>query len=115
VVLSLLLSRVCSTRIHGSRLSDNCTWRKRVLSLKHRRRNKPEQNHRAQQSPHEYDWPPGNENVHTRTSGDEGPLAIVAIILRKSDASFLEDRAHMIVTDVFCLEPLSTAPHPVLI
>ena len=81
--LTLLLPRVCSTCVHGSRLSNNCTWRERVLSLEHRRCNKPEQNHCAQQSPHENDWLPGDENVHTRTSGDEGGNVILAIILRK--------------------------------
>jgi hypothetical protein len=80
-VLSLLLSRVCSTRIHGSRLSDNCTWRKRVLSLKHRRRNEAKKYHCAQQSPHDNHWLPRNENVHARTSGDEEELAITAIVL----------------------------------
>jgi hypothetical protein len=58
------------------------TWRERVLSLKHRRCNETKEYHRAQQSPHENDWLPGNENVHARTSGDEERLAITAIILR---------------------------------
>ena len=61
---SLLLSRVCSTCVRGWRLRDNCTWCERVLSLKHRRRNEPEEYHRAQQSPHNNDGLPGNENLH---------------------------------------------------
>ena len=83
MVLSLLLSRVCSARIHGSRLSDNCTWRERVLSLKNRRRNETKEYHCAQQSPHDNDWLPRNEKVHARTSGDEARLTITLIVLPK--------------------------------
>jgi hypothetical protein len=44
--------------------------------LKHRRRNESNKYHPAQQSPHENDWLPGNENPHGRTSGDEERLTI---------------------------------------
>ena len=80
-VLTLLL-RLRHTRFHRGRLSDGRTWREGVLSLKHRRCNEAKEYHRAQQSPHENDWLPGNENVHARTSGDEERLAITVIILR---------------------------------
>jgi len=114
-VLSLLLPPLRSTCLHGSRLSDNCTWREGVLSLKHRRCNETKKYHRAQQPPHDNDRLPGNENLHGRTSGDEGRVTIVAIILRKPHTSFLENRAHVIVADVLFLEPPNTAAHPVLI
>ena len=65
------LPRLRSTRFHGCGLRDGRTWREGVLSLKHRRCNETNQYHPAQQSPHENDWLPGNENVHGRTSGDE--------------------------------------------
>ena len=72
-------------RFRSARLRDGRTWRERVLSLKHRRCNEANQYHPAQQSPHENDWLPGNENPHGRTSGDEERLTITAIILRKKD------------------------------
>ena len=78
-----LLPRLRSTRFHGWGLRDGRTWREGVLSLKHRRCNETNKYHPAQQSPHENDWLPGNENVHGRTSGDEERLTITTIILRK--------------------------------
>jgi len=33
-------------------------------------------------SPYENDWLPGNENLHSRTSGDERRLTFAMIILR---------------------------------
>jgi hypothetical protein len=72
-----------STRFRGWSLSDCRTWREGVLSLKHQRCNETKKYHRAQQSPHENDWLPGNENVHGRTSGDEEQLTITTVILRK--------------------------------
>jgi hypothetical protein len=80
----LWLLRWCSARFRGWRLSDRRTWREGVLSFKHRRCNETKEYHRAQQSPHENDWLPGNENLHGRTSGDEERLTIAAIILRKT-------------------------------
>jgi len=78
-----LLPRLRRTRFRGCGLRDGRTWREGVLSLKHRRCNETNKYHRAQQSPHENDWLPGNENSHGRTSGDEERLAITDIILRK--------------------------------
>ena len=78
-----LLPRLRRTRFRGCGLRDGRTWREGVLSLKHRGCNETKEYHRAQQSPHENDWLPGNENVHARTSVDEERLAITAIILRK--------------------------------
>jgi hypothetical protein len=72
----LSLPRLRNTRFHGGGLRDDRTWREGVLSFKHRRCNETNQYHPAQQSPHENDWLPGNENVHARTSGDEERLAI---------------------------------------
>ena len=47
-----LLPRLRRTRFRGCGLSDRRTWRERVLSLKHRRRNETDKYHPAQQSPH---------------------------------------------------------------
>ena len=80
----LRLPRLRTTRFHsGGLLPDDRTWREGVLSLKHRRCNETNQYHPTQQSPHENDWLPGNENVHGRTSRDEERLTIETIILRK--------------------------------
>ena len=80
----LRLPRLRTTRFHGGGLPDDRTWREGVLSLKHRRCNETNQYHPTQQSPHENDRLPGNENVHGRTSGDEERLTITDIILRKT-------------------------------
>ena len=66
-----LLPRLRRSRFRGCGLRDGRTWREGVLSLKHRRCNETKEYHRTQQSPHENDWLPGNENVHGGTSGDE--------------------------------------------
>src|SRR5579862_809861 len=58
------------------------------FSFKQRRCNETNQYHATQQSPHENDWLPGNENPHGRTSENEERLAISAIILRKSQLPF---------------------------
>jgi hypothetical protein len=78
----LRLLRSCNARFRGWRLNDRRSWREGVLSLTHRRCNETKKYHPAQQSPHENDWLPGNENPHGRTSGDEERLTIAAIILR---------------------------------
>ena len=80
----LRLPRLRTTRFHGGGLPDDRTWREGVLSLKHRRCNETNQYHPTQQSPHENDRLPGNENVHGRTSWDEERLTITDIILRKA-------------------------------
>jgi hypothetical protein len=80
----LRLPRLRTTRFHGGGLRDGRTWREGVLSLQHRRCNKTNQYHRTQQSPHENDWLPGNENQHGRTSGDEERLTVTDIILRRA-------------------------------
>ena len=84
----LRLPRWRTTRFHGGGLPDDRTWREGVLSLKHRRCNETNQYHPTQQSPHENDRLPGNENVHGRTSWDEERLTITAIILRKIHTYF---------------------------
>src|SRR5260370_7661594 len=89
VWLLRLLPRLRRLTFHDGRLRDGRTWREGVLSLKHRRCNETNEYHRAQQSPHENDWLPGNENPHDRTSGDEERLTITAIILRKNQTPFL--------------------------
>ena len=78
----VLLPRLRGTSFHVSGLLDGRTWREGVLSLKHRRRNETNKYHPAQQSPHENDWLPGNDNPHGKTSGDEERLTITPIILR---------------------------------
>jgi hypothetical protein len=77
-----LLPRLRNTRFRGGGLRDGRTGREGVLSLEQRRCDETNQDHPTQQSPHENDWLPGNENPHGRTSGDEERLAIIAIILR---------------------------------
>src|SRR5579862_9724387 len=83
------LPRLRRSRFRGCGLRDGRTWREGVLSLKHRRCNETHKYHRAQQSPHENDWLPGNENHHSRTSGDEERLTNAAIILRKTHTYFI--------------------------
>jgi hypothetical protein len=67
------LFRLLLPPLHNTRLwlRDRRTWREGVLSLKQGRCNETKEYHCAQQSPHENDWLPGNENLHGRTSGDE--------------------------------------------
>jgi len=77
-----LLPRVRSRSFHGGRLRDGRSWCEGVFSFKYRRRNETKEYHRAQQTPHENDWLPGNKNLHGRTFGDEERLTISAIILR---------------------------------
>jgi hypothetical protein len=85
----LRLPRLHNARFHGCGQRDGRTWRERVLSLKHRRCNETNQYHPAQQSPHENDWLPWNENVHGRPPGTKsGPLS--AIILRKPRHFFVK-------------------------
>src|ERR1039458_89522 len=74
-------------------VGDGRTWREGVLSLQHRRCNETHQYHPTQQSPHEDDWLPGNENPHGRTSGDEERLTITTIILRNPQTHFRKDCA----------------------
>ena len=64
VRMTSLLRRLRSARFLRTR-------REWVLSREHRRCNEANQYHPAQQSPHENNWLPGNENSHRRTSGDE--------------------------------------------
>ena len=89
----LRLPRLRNTRFHGRGLRDGRTWREGVLSLQHRRCNETHQYHPTQQSPHEDDWLPGNENPHGRTSGDEERLTITTIILRNPQTHFRKDCA----------------------
>ena len=86
----LRLPRLRTTRFHGGGLPDDRTWREGVLSLKHRRCNETNQYHPTQQSPHENDWLPGNENVHGRTSGDEERLTITDYYTAKNPRLFVD-------------------------
>ena len=105
----LWLLRWCSARFQGWRLSDRRTWREGVLSLKHRGCNETKKYHPAQQSPHENDRLPRNENQHGRTSGDEERLTITTIILRKTtdfswascQSFFAQDMTPLILTPQF--------------
>ncbi len=71
-----LLRRLRNARFRRTRCE-------RFLSFKQRRCNEANQYHPTQQSPHENDWFPGNENPHGRTSGDEERPTITSIIRRK--------------------------------
>ena len=82
----MLLPRLRSTRFHGWGLRDGRTWREGVFSFKYRRRNEAKEYHRAQQSPHENDWLPRNENPHRRTSGDEERLTMPLLYCQNPDA-----------------------------
>ena len=105
-----LLPRLRRTRFRGCGLRDGRTWRERVLSVKHRGCNETDKYHPAQQSPHENDWFPGNENPHRRTSGDdEERVTISAIILRDPYTFSVKYRPHAIVGVV------ATVAAPVLI
>jgi hypothetical protein len=84
------LPRLHNARFYGGGLRDDRTWREGVLSLKHRRCNETNQYHPTQQSPHENDRLPGNENVHGRASWDEERLTISAIILPKTLRHFVD-------------------------
>ena len=93
-----LLPRLRRTRFRGCGLRDGRTWREGVLSLKHRRCNETNKYHRAQQSPHENDWLPGNENLHGRTSGDEERgLRLTSIVLRRT-ANLFRKKSSLFVT-----------------
>jgi hypothetical protein len=71
-----LLPRLRRTRFRGRGLRDGRTWREGVLSFKYRRCNETKEYHRAQQSPHENDWLPGNQNVHGRPPGTKSGLRL---------------------------------------
>ena len=77
-----LLPRLRSGSFHGRRLRDGRTRRKGVISFKYRGCTETKEYHSAQQSPHENDWLPGNENIHGRASADEERLTITTIIPR---------------------------------
>jgi hypothetical protein len=97
-----LLPRLRRTRFRGCGLRDGRTWREGVFALKHRRRNETNKYHPAQQSPHENDWLPGNDNPHGKTSGDEERLTITSIILRTNQAYSAKYRARWNCEDVLC-------------
>ena len=62
----LRLPRLRNTPSYGHALRDGRPGREGILSLKHRRCKETKQYHPTQQSPHENDWLPGNEDVHRR-------------------------------------------------
>ena len=91
----LRLPRLRNARFYGRGLRDGRTWREGVLSFKYRRCNETKEYHRAQQSPHENDRLPGNENPHGKTSGDEERLTIATIILRKREQEGCENQREL--------------------
>ena len=91
----LRLPRLHNARFHGGGIRDDRTWREGVLSLKHRRCNETNQYHPTQQSPHENDRLPGNENPHGNASGDEERLTIATIILRKRGCEGYENQQEL--------------------
>jgi hypothetical protein len=92
-----LLPRLRRTRFRGCGLRDGRTWREGVLSLKHRRCNETEEYHCAQQSPHENDWLPGNENVHGRPPRTKRGLGFIAIVLPKTSNLFRENQMFIVI------------------
>ena len=95
-----LLPRLRNTRFHGWGLRDGSTWREGVLSFKHRRCNEANQYHPAQQSPHENDWLPGNENPHGRTSGTKSGSRLPLLYCENPRHFFVKHRVHVIVGEV---------------
>ena len=85
-----------NTRFRG-RLRDVRTWREGVLSLTHRRCNETNQYHPAQQSPHENDWLPGNENVHRIPPGTKSGSRFTAIVLPKTSNLFRENQMFIVI------------------
>ena len=83
-----LLSRLRRSSFHGCGLRDGRTWREGVLSLKHRRCNETKEYHRAQQSPHEHDWLPGNQNVHGRPPGTKSGSRLPLLYCEKTRRPF---------------------------
>jgi hypothetical protein len=103
------LPRLRTTRFHGGGLPDDRTWREGVLSFKHRTCNETNQYHPTQQSPHENDRLPGNENVHGRTSWDEERLTIYRYCTAKTTrASTRKVPPHSDERAVFLLPALFT-------
>jgi hypothetical protein len=90
----LRLPRLRTTRFHGGGLPDDRTWHEGVFSLKHRRSNETNQYHPAQQSPHENDWLPWNENIHGRPPGTKSG-SLSAIILRKPRHFFVKIQSNI--------------------
>ena len=88
----LRLPRLRNTRFHGWGLRDRRTWREGILSFKQRRCNETNEYHPAQQSPHENDWLPGNENLHGITSGDETVLRFTTVVLTLAHSCFVRYR-----------------------
>ncbi len=95
-----LLPRLRSTRFRGCGLRDGRTWREGVLSLKHRRCNETNKYHPAQQSPHENDWLPGNENVHGRPPGTKSGSRLPLLYCEKRQTPFVKCRARHDTTGV---------------
>jgi hypothetical protein len=96
----LRLPRLRNTRFHGRGLRDGRTWSERILSLKQRRCNETNQDHPTQQSPHQNDWLPGNENVHRRPPGTKSGSRLSLLYCEKPQTSIREHRAHVIVGEV---------------
>jgi hypothetical protein len=92
-----LLPRLCHTRFRSCGLRDGRTWREGVLSLKYRRCNETEEYHRAQQSPHENDWLPGNQNVHGRPRGRRARLTTYLYCTAK-DPKLISQKSLLFVT-----------------
>jgi len=72
--------------------------------LKHRRCNETKEYHPAQQSPHENDWLPRNENSHGQTSGDKSAAYNVSLLYCEEPKTyFVKSLLFVIVGDVACL------------
>jgi hypothetical protein len=102
-----LLRRLRNTRFHGGS-RDVRTWREGVLSLTQRRCNETNQYHPAQQSPHENDRFPWNENVHRRPPGTKSGSRFTAIIPPKTSNLFRENQMFIVMSEELTREILST-------
>jgi len=90
------LPRLRNTRFHGG-LRDGRTWREGVLALTQRRCDETNQYHPAQQSPHENDRLPWNENVHRRPPGTKSGSRFTAIVPPKTSNLFRENQMFIVI------------------
>jgi hypothetical protein len=86
------LPRLHNAGFYGGGLRDDRTWREGVLPLKHRRCNETNEYHPTQQSPHENDWLPGNENVHGRPPGTKSASRLPSLYCEKPQIPFVKCR-----------------------
>jgi hypothetical protein len=107
----LRLPRLRNTCFYEGGLRDRGTWCEGVLSFKQRRYNKTNQYHPTQQSPHENDWLPGNEDQHGTPPGTKSGVRFTAIVLPRVHTCFVNILPEVLRSDekeVFPLPALFT-------